>query len=250
MSDISSDPQFTAFLDDIEASRAWNSNSYSDITVRSVHTWQTLMKILLTVTEIQVCLIKMWTGLMAVCHHGGLGLHCSVDLVCLFHIIITARPWALSAQSPTGHDQVPPLFLCCDTYLIQKNTTLNCSIIKLSFKGGSPTTLRQVSLKSGHILMHISVGFHDQGELLQVNTGIVLQMTGRHHNDTHTNTEQTSITSPLCHKIWCFSDEYFFFFFFFLKHSNPIFPVVLEKNLLELGEVLLWRILVLWVKMN
>ena len=38
MSDIKSNPQFTVFLDDIEASRAENSDSYSDISVSSVYT--------------------------------------------------------------------------------------------------------------------------------------------------------------------------------------------------------------------
>ena len=36
MLDIESDPQFTVFLDDLEASGAENSDSYSDIS--SVHT--------------------------------------------------------------------------------------------------------------------------------------------------------------------------------------------------------------------
>ena len=38
MSDIESDPQFTVLLDDIEASGAENSDSYSDICVTSVYT--------------------------------------------------------------------------------------------------------------------------------------------------------------------------------------------------------------------
>ena len=38
MLDIKSDPQFTVFLDDLEASGAKNSDSYSDISVSSVHT--------------------------------------------------------------------------------------------------------------------------------------------------------------------------------------------------------------------
>ena len=38
MSDIESDPQFTVLLDDLEASGAENSDSYSDISVTSVYT--------------------------------------------------------------------------------------------------------------------------------------------------------------------------------------------------------------------
>ena len=38
MSDIESDPQFTVLLDDLEASGAKNSDSYSDISVTSVYT--------------------------------------------------------------------------------------------------------------------------------------------------------------------------------------------------------------------
>ena len=38
MSDIESDPQFTALLDDLEASGAENRDSYSDISVTSVYT--------------------------------------------------------------------------------------------------------------------------------------------------------------------------------------------------------------------
>ena len=38
MSDIENDPQFTVFLDDTEASGAENSDSYSGISVSSVHT--------------------------------------------------------------------------------------------------------------------------------------------------------------------------------------------------------------------
>ena len=38
MSDIESDPQFTVLLDDLEASGAKNSDSYSDISVSSVYT--------------------------------------------------------------------------------------------------------------------------------------------------------------------------------------------------------------------
>ena len=38
MSDIESDPQFAVLLDDLEASGAKNSDSYSDISVSSVHT--------------------------------------------------------------------------------------------------------------------------------------------------------------------------------------------------------------------
>ena len=38
MSDIERDPQFTVLLDDLEASGAKNSDSYSDISVSSVHT--------------------------------------------------------------------------------------------------------------------------------------------------------------------------------------------------------------------
>ena len=38
MSDTESDPQFTALLDDLEASGAENSDSYSDISVTSVYT--------------------------------------------------------------------------------------------------------------------------------------------------------------------------------------------------------------------
>ena len=38
MSDIKSDTQFTVLLDDLEASGAENSDSYSDISVRSVYT--------------------------------------------------------------------------------------------------------------------------------------------------------------------------------------------------------------------
>ena len=38
MSDIESDPQFTVLLNDLEASGAKNSDSYSDISVTSVYT--------------------------------------------------------------------------------------------------------------------------------------------------------------------------------------------------------------------
>ena len=38
MSDIENDPQFTVLLDDLEASGAENSDSYSDISVTSVYT--------------------------------------------------------------------------------------------------------------------------------------------------------------------------------------------------------------------
>ena len=38
MSDIESDRQFTVLLDDLEASGAKNSDSYSDISVTSVYT--------------------------------------------------------------------------------------------------------------------------------------------------------------------------------------------------------------------
>ena len=38
MLDIESDPQFTVLLDDLEASGAENSNSYSDISVSRVTT--------------------------------------------------------------------------------------------------------------------------------------------------------------------------------------------------------------------
>ena len=38
MSDIESVPQFTVLLDDLEASGAKNSDSYSDISVSSVYT--------------------------------------------------------------------------------------------------------------------------------------------------------------------------------------------------------------------
>ena len=38
MSDIKSDPQFTVLLDDLEASGAENSDSYSHISVTSVYT--------------------------------------------------------------------------------------------------------------------------------------------------------------------------------------------------------------------
>ena len=38
MSDSESDPQFTVLLDDLEASGAENSDSYSDISVTSVYT--------------------------------------------------------------------------------------------------------------------------------------------------------------------------------------------------------------------
>ena len=38
MSDIVGDPQFTVLLDDLEASGAENSDSYSDISVSNVHT--------------------------------------------------------------------------------------------------------------------------------------------------------------------------------------------------------------------
>ena len=38
MSDIESDPQFTVLLDDLEASGAENTDSYSDISVTSVYT--------------------------------------------------------------------------------------------------------------------------------------------------------------------------------------------------------------------
>ena len=38
MSDIKSDPQFTVFFDDLAASGAENSDSYSDISVSSVYT--------------------------------------------------------------------------------------------------------------------------------------------------------------------------------------------------------------------
>ena len=37
MSDIESDPQFTILLDDLEASGAENNDSYSAISVTSVH---------------------------------------------------------------------------------------------------------------------------------------------------------------------------------------------------------------------
>ena len=55
MSDIESDPQFTVLLDDLEASGAENSDSYSDISVTSVYTCDlTLTKILRTVTVTSV----------------------------------------------------------------------------------------------------------------------------------------------------------------------------------------------------
>ena len=38
MSDIDSDPEFTAYLDNLEASRTENNDNYSDISVSSVHT--------------------------------------------------------------------------------------------------------------------------------------------------------------------------------------------------------------------
>ena len=38
MSDIDSDPHFTAYLDDLEASKAENNDNYSQISVCSVHT--------------------------------------------------------------------------------------------------------------------------------------------------------------------------------------------------------------------
>ena len=38
MSDIDSDPEFTAYLDNLEASRTENDDKYSDISVSSVHT--------------------------------------------------------------------------------------------------------------------------------------------------------------------------------------------------------------------
>ena len=38
MSDIESDPQFTVLLDDLGASGAKNGDSFSDISVSSVHT--------------------------------------------------------------------------------------------------------------------------------------------------------------------------------------------------------------------
>ena len=113
----------------------------------------------------------------------------------------------------------------CDTYEMW-NITLNCCILKLSFKGGSPTTMRQVSLKSGHMIMHISVWFHYQGVLLQVNTGITLPMTSWLNTDIHTNTVRTNFnhfpTLPqnLVLLWWILFEKYFF------KHSNPISSVV------------------------
>ena len=88
--------------------------------------------------------------------------------------------------------------------------------------------MRQVSLKSGHIIMHISVWFHDQGVLLQVNTGITLQMTSWHNTDIHTNTVRTNFNhfSTLPQNLvllwWILFEKYFF------KHSNPISSVVSE----------------------
>ena len=64
MSDIDSDIQFTAYLYDLEASWTENNDNYPDIIVRifTFVFWPTLAKIFQTVTEILVCLIKMWTS--------------------------------------------------------------------------------------------------------------------------------------------------------------------------------------------
>ena len=70
--------------------------------------------------------------------------------------------------------------------------------------------------------------FHDQGVLLQVNTGITLQMTSWHNTDIHTNTVRTNFNhfSTLLQNLvllWLILFEKYFF-----KHSNPVSSVVSE----------------------
>ena len=70
--------------------------------------------------------------------------------------------------------------------------------------------------------------FHDQGVLLQVNTGITLQMTSWHNTDIHTNTVRTNFNhfSTLPQNLvllWLILFEKYFF-----KHSNPVSSVVSE----------------------
>ena len=70
--------------------------------------------------------------------------------------------------------------------------------------------------------------FHDQGVLLQVNTGITLQMTSWHNTDIHTNTVRTNFNhfSTLLLNLvllWLILFEKYFF-----KHSNPVSSVVSE----------------------
>ena len=75
MSDIESDPQFTVLLDDLEASGAENSDSYSDISVTSVYTCDlTDWRRFFGQWQWQVCPIEMSTGVAAVRHRSGLGL--------------------------------------------------------------------------------------------------------------------------------------------------------------------------------
>ena len=74
----------------------------------------------------------------------------------------------------------------------------------------------------------MSVWFHDQGVLLQVNTGITLQITSWHNTDIHTNTVRTNFNhfSTLPQNLvllwWILFEKYFF------KHSNPISSLVSE----------------------
>ena len=75
MSDIQSDPQFTVFLDDLEANGAENSDSYSDISVSSVHTCDlTDFDEDSSENDSDRCAQSKCKPVTAVRHHSGFGL--------------------------------------------------------------------------------------------------------------------------------------------------------------------------------
>ena len=79
-----------------------------------------------------------------------------------------------------------------------------------------------------YVILATMLSFHDQGVLLQVNTGITLQMTSWHNTDIHTNTVRTNFDhfSTLSQNLvllwWTLFEKYLF------THSNPISSVVSE----------------------
>ena len=209
-----------------------NTMTTSLLVVFTLAIWPTLMTILLMVTVIQVCLTEMWTGVVALPHHSGLGLtfsrishitDCTLFcrssfslFFCLFYIITEAFSFHFktdtSVQSSAGHDWVPTLFMWYDMYVIVKHYSQFWHDKIIIQRRISSNTKVSVT-KSGHIMMRTVIPWSrcvttDKHRYCTPNDKLTP------HWNIPTQSEQTSTISPLCHKIWCCFDGYFLKIFF------------------------------------